>query len=211
MNELYYGYLEGCRIFNELNALPEKGWEWHHTLPQCLFGDQPFGLWLTKEQHAIASVLQSYAFGTCCVTGWMKKDLPVKWVPHWKLWRRAGFLKIRFEGEGLVNWTGALIENNWNNDEVNRRRGRSVSERNKDPESQRNRSKAAKATQNKPEVKAKHAQVNQKPEVKERRSRAQQAVQKGLRWFVHRTGKRTKSRILPGPDWQPGCIWKSTP
>jgi hypothetical protein len=81
MDELYYGYLEGCRNYNELNALPEKGWEWHHILPQCLFGDQPLGLWLTKEQHAIASALQSLFFGVNCLCPWHVKHLPPK------LWR----------------------------------------------------------------------------------------------------------------------------
>jgi hypothetical protein len=73
---LYYRYLEGCRCYNEQNDLPEKGWEWHHTLPQCLFGDQPFGLWLTKEQHAVASALQSLAFGVNCVCPWHVQLMP---------------------------------------------------------------------------------------------------------------------------------------
>jgi hypothetical protein len=97
MDGLYYRYLERCQNFNELNNLPEKGWEWHHTLPQCLFGDQPFGLWLTKEQHAIASVLQSYAFGTCCVTGMMKEHLPEKWHEHFRFWRAKPMQKINKE------------------------------------------------------------------------------------------------------------------
>ena len=204
MNELYYGYLQGCRDFNELNGLPEEGWEWHHTLPQCLFGDQPFGLWLTKEQHAIASVLQSYAFGTCCVTGWMKQHLPENWLSHWKFWKREGFLKNRFEEQSFANWKVSVAQNNWNNDQVNKRRGDSVRNRNRDPESQKRRSKAARETQNKPEVKAKHAEVNNRPEVKEKRTKAQT----GLVFWVTIQGKTCRSRECPGPQWQRGRKWR---
>lgn len=84
--EIYYAYLRGCAEFNQQES-PEAGWEWHHTLPQCLFGDQPIGLWLTKEQHAVASVLQSEAFQLCCVTGMMKKHLPEKWWPLFRKWK----------------------------------------------------------------------------------------------------------------------------
>lgn len=76
---IYYRYLEGCRNFNELNDLPEEGWEWHHTLPRCIFGDQPIGLWLTKEQHALATLLQSLIFNRCCLFGDQLKLLLVAW------------------------------------------------------------------------------------------------------------------------------------
>lgn len=76
---IYYRYLEGCRNFNELNDLPEKGWEWHHTLPRCIFGDQPLGLWLTKEQHALATLLQSLTFNRCCLFGEQLNLLPYAW------------------------------------------------------------------------------------------------------------------------------------
>lgn len=204
----YYYYLEQCRKFNEANDLPEKGWELHHILPQCLFFGHGPTIWLTKRQHAVASVLQSYEFNTCCVTGFMKKHLPERWVAHWKYWKREGFLKNRFEKESLKAWEESLKINNWNNEEVNIRRGKSISERNKDPESKQRRSDVALVTQNKPEVKAKHAEVNSRPDVKERRSKAQQAVQKGLRWYVDATGKTTKSRVSPGAEWQPGTKWK---
>jgi hypothetical protein len=79
MSDFYFRYLDGCRAFNELNDLPEEGWEWHHTLPQCLFGDQPFGLWLTKEQHALATLLQSLYFNHCCLFGDQLDLLPSAW------------------------------------------------------------------------------------------------------------------------------------
>lgn len=73
--DIYYAYLEGCAEFNQQQCI-EKGWEWHHTLPQCLYGDQPIGLWLTREQHAIASAYQTLAFNTCCICGWHLKQCP---------------------------------------------------------------------------------------------------------------------------------------
>lgn len=74
--EIYFRYLEGCRNFNELNDLPEEGWEWHHTLPRCIFGEQPFGLWLTPKQHAIATALQTLIFNKCCLFGGQLPLLP---------------------------------------------------------------------------------------------------------------------------------------
>jgi hypothetical protein len=76
--EIYYSYLEGCSNYNQHQS-PEPGWEWHHTLPRCLFGDIRIGLWLTKEQHARASVLQTLAFNKCCITRFHRKHLPEGW------------------------------------------------------------------------------------------------------------------------------------
>lgn len=49
---------------------------------------------MTKEQHAVASVLQSYAFGTCCVTGMMKQHLPQEWHEHFRFWRAKPMEKV---------------------------------------------------------------------------------------------------------------------
>ena len=74
--DVYYHYLEGCKTFNELNDLPEKGWEWHHSLPQHIFGDTPVGVWLTKSQHAIATAYQTLAFNRNFLCRWHLKLLP---------------------------------------------------------------------------------------------------------------------------------------
>jgi hypothetical protein len=66
--EVYYWYLEGCRRFNEC-VDPDQGWEWNHTLPQCIFGDQPPGQWLTKQQHATATAYQTLAWDRNCLYG----------------------------------------------------------------------------------------------------------------------------------------------
>lgn len=68
--------MSGCRQFNELNDSPERGWEWHHYLPQCIFGDTKLGIWLTKRQHAVATAYQTLAFQYCCLFGAHLNYLP---------------------------------------------------------------------------------------------------------------------------------------
>lgn len=69
--EVYLSFLNRCRDENLANLRdPNHDYmEWNHTLPQCLFGDQEWGQWLTLPQHAIASALQTLAFGRCCLHG----------------------------------------------------------------------------------------------------------------------------------------------
>jgi hypothetical protein len=76
--ELYYAYLSQCELENWANMRdPNHDFmEWNHTLPQCIFGDQPIGQWLTIEQHAIASALQTLAFRESCLCPWHKQHLP---------------------------------------------------------------------------------------------------------------------------------------
>lgn len=76
--ELYYSYLAQCEKENWANMRdPNHDYmEWNHTLPQCIFGDQPIGQWLTIEQHAIVSALQTLAFKRKCLCPWHKKFLP---------------------------------------------------------------------------------------------------------------------------------------
>jgi len=76
--ELYYAYLAWCEKDNWANMRdPNHDYmEWNHTLPQCIFGDQPIGQWLTIEQHAVASALQTLAFKEKCVCGFHKDLMP---------------------------------------------------------------------------------------------------------------------------------------
>jgi hypothetical protein len=76
--DLYYAYLARCEKENWENMRdPNHDYmEWNHTLPQCIFGDQPIGQWLTKEQHAIASALQTLAWKKQCICGFHKKLVP---------------------------------------------------------------------------------------------------------------------------------------
>ena len=81
---LYTTYLNRCALANAENLRdPHHDYmEWNHTLPQCLFGDLDWGQWLTLPQHAIASALQTLAFGHCCLHGKHLGFLPV-WL--WEL------------------------------------------------------------------------------------------------------------------------------
>jgi hypothetical protein len=76
--ELYYAYLAWCEKDNWANMRdPNHDYmEWNHTLPQCIFGDQPIGQWLTLKQHAIASALQTLAFKERCHCGMHREHMP---------------------------------------------------------------------------------------------------------------------------------------
>jgi hypothetical protein len=75
---VYLLFLDRCQGDNEVNLRdPNHDYmEWNHTLPQCLYGDQKWGQWLTLPQHAVASALQTLAFGRCCLHGKHLKFLP---------------------------------------------------------------------------------------------------------------------------------------
>lgn len=83
--ETYLRYLNWCESYNERNLIVPAldKMEWHHTFPQCLFGDVNIGLWLTLKQHAIATALQTLAFNKNCICPWHVKHLPRV------LWSRA--------------------------------------------------------------------------------------------------------------------------
>ena len=70
--ELYLKYLRHCESLNfKLGLDPvHDEMEWNHTLPKKLFGDQPFGQFLTKKQHAIVTALQTLVFDRNLVCAW---------------------------------------------------------------------------------------------------------------------------------------------
>jgi hypothetical protein len=70
--DLYLAYIDYCVRYNYENDIDPHHYEmeWNHTLPQCIFGDQPFGQYLLLKQHAIASALQTLAFKRQCMCGW---------------------------------------------------------------------------------------------------------------------------------------------
>jgi hypothetical protein len=76
--DLLHAFLAQCEKENwALNRDPHHDeMEWNHTLPQNIFGDQSPGQWLTKEQHAIVSCLQTIAFKKMCWCPWHKKLVP---------------------------------------------------------------------------------------------------------------------------------------
>lgn len=88
--EVYLVFLQRCEETNQAAGLDPNhdNLEWNHTLPQCLFGDQPFGQWLTLRQHALASCLQTLAFKKVCFHGKHKEFVP-DWL--WELAKEASF------------------------------------------------------------------------------------------------------------------------
>jgi hypothetical protein len=76
--EVYYAYIDWCERDNWANMRDPNHdcMEWNHTLPQSLFGNLPFGQWLTVEQHAVASALQTLMFRRSCLHGRMLPLLP---------------------------------------------------------------------------------------------------------------------------------------
>ena len=76
--QTYFSYLRWCQYFNEINLIDpaHDKMEWHHTLPKFVFGDIRIGLWLTIKQHAIATALQTLAFGYNCLCPWHTQYLP---------------------------------------------------------------------------------------------------------------------------------------
>ena len=192
MNELYYGYLEECRKFNELSDLPEKGWDWHHTLPQCLFGDQPFGLFLTKEQHAVASVLQSEVFSTCCVCGWMKKFLPEELKPLFS------------------KWQGWLLNQSVNQKPRSKQHKNNISTalrgKPKSAEHRRNLSLAVQGIP-KPHLQGENHGMFGKKHSKTNLEKISVAMTGQLHW-VNSQGKTCRSIECPGPGWQRGRKWR---
>jgi hypothetical protein len=76
--ELYVNYVHRCVKKNETYGVDPHHYEleWNHFLPVSVFGDWPFGHYLTLRQHAIATALQSLALGRNCICAWHLKHLP---------------------------------------------------------------------------------------------------------------------------------------
>jgi len=76
--DLYVTYINHCVRYNFENDIDPHHYrmEWNHTLPRCIFGEQPVGQYLLLSQHAIASALQTLSFEENCLCGWHLKYLP---------------------------------------------------------------------------------------------------------------------------------------
>jgi hypothetical protein len=76
--DLYVAYIAKCVKENKERDIDPHHYEmeWNHFLPQCIFGNQPIGQYLTLKQHAIATALQTLAFEHNCLCGMHKKYLP---------------------------------------------------------------------------------------------------------------------------------------
>jgi hypothetical protein len=111
--DLHTAFVRECEKINRANNIDPHHFEmeWHHLLPQCLFGDQPVGAWLTLRQHAVASCLQTLAFRKICFCGWHKNFVPA-WL--WELtievtknerqqWTSKAGLSAKEKGVGCVS------------------------------------------------------------------------------------------------------------
>ena len=79
--DLYIAYINECIKLNKANGIDPHHYvmEWNHTLPRCVFGEQPLGQYLTIRQHAVATALQTIALERNCLCGWHKQYLP-EWL-----------------------------------------------------------------------------------------------------------------------------------
>lgn len=76
--DLYVAYVNHCVEWNKKYDIDPHHYEmeWNHFLPQCIFGNQPIGHFLTLRQHAIATALQTLAFDRNCLCAWHLTCLP---------------------------------------------------------------------------------------------------------------------------------------
>jgi hypothetical protein len=74
----YFDYLSFCQRVNFANEVDPTThrMEWHHTLPQCVYGDTDIGCYLTLKQHAIATALQTLNYEVNCLCPWHKQHIP---------------------------------------------------------------------------------------------------------------------------------------
>jgi hypothetical protein len=187
--ETYYTYLRWCQDYNERNLIDptSEEMEWHHTLPQCIFGDIRIGLWLTIKQHAIATALQSLAFGHNCLFGGHLTYLP-QWLLDlcWDMFvdakRQAG--SVKGYRHATVGASVQIIQLN----------------------------KLLHETKN-PEGKSVHALATLHTE-KEGKTAASRGGESGGRvtgnwpWWVNPLGETTRSPESPGLKWVRGRKYK---
>jgi hypothetical protein len=141
--ELYYAYLAWCERDNWANYRdPNHDFmEWNHTLPQCIFGDLPIGQWLTIEQHAVASALQTLAWQEKCLCGMHKKHMPpLLWelcMPYYSEGGRKTQLERAKKGEHnlqkIENVAAARerLMKVWESDEYRKEHSERMSEQNR--------------------------------------------------------------------------------
>jgi len=104
--DLYVAYVNKCERENYANGIDPNHYEmeWNHWLPKTCFPDLPLGQYLTLNQHAIASALQTLALNKNCMCGWHKKHLPEKLLElAWPLYGQKGELNSMFGRTGELN------------------------------------------------------------------------------------------------------------
>ena len=213
--ETYYAYLRWCTDFNERNLIDpaHDKMEWNHTLPQCIFGDQPIGQWLTLKQHAIASALQTLAFKRSCICGFHKNL-----IPSW-LWDKVSPFysancrdSAKKHGLGLnrdiavlAGELGRLTQKQngtQSKPEVNEKRSASLKQTLSCPKIRKERSERIMGDKNPMFGRTGELHpsfgIEKSPETKEKLSRSK----KGTRRWVNDEGKWIYRKECPGPEWK---------
>jgi hypothetical protein len=186
--ELYYAYLAWCKKDNWANMRdPNHDYmEWNHTLPRCIFGDQPVGQWLTIKQHAIASALQTLAFKEKCVCGFHKELMPAKlWelcLPYTQSW--GAILGLTYGVENVALGRGLWSQT---------------------PEQWANTQRKGGETAGKMAVELKLGIHVDDPEKRREWASSGGARTKGKLWWNNGV-KNKRSVECPGEGWKPGLI-----
>jgi hypothetical protein len=215
--EQYYEYLCWCEKDNCANMRdPNHDYmEWNHTLPRCLFDDLPFGQWLTIEQHAIASALQTLAFNKSCVCGFQKNRMP-----EW-LWNLVVPLYAENCRKTAIK-SSPIMTMSSNDRRKNGEKGRASQKAQgtqSNPEVNARRSLSLKKTLSKPEVRARKSEamrgeknpmfgktgglspvsgLTRSQEIRDKVS----SSKTGTKRWVNSKGKWVYRRECPGPDWK---------
>jgi hypothetical protein len=196
---VYFRYLEKCKHDNTVNLRdPNHDYmEWNHTFPQCLFKGHGPGQWLTFEQHAIASALQTLAFDTNCLFGGMLKHLPNKLLdlclPYYSEYcRKSGAIGLEVQKDKKTQ----------SDPEVNARRSASLKKTLSDPEVKEKKSNAVKGDKN-PQfgLKGELSPIYGLTRSTETRNRVS-ASKTGTKRWVNPEGKWVYRKECPGPEWK---------
>jgi hypothetical protein len=211
--ELYYAYLAWCEKDNWANMRdPNHDYmEWNHTLPQCIFGDQPIGQWLTLKQHAIASALQTLCFNTNCLCPWHKKHLSGRLLEEsWRIYKRDKTRGNRKRAEaGTHPWQNNERVVSWNNEQV---------ELGTHPFQGERGSMLAKERNKRMLNEGRHPS-QQEGWVEKKREQAIQQLKngthnflkyRGTKYWVNEKGEVKRQIEKPEGEWQNGRIWKTT-
>jgi hypothetical protein len=228
--DLYVAYITKCVRDNWINDIDPHHYEmeWNHFLPKCVFGDWPIGQWLTKRQHAVASALQTLAFGKNCMFGWHKHHIPenllvLAWpfyCKHAKKNAVIGGKKAARMGVGICGLT--------REDRV--RYGRMITPKPGKANGMFGRKHTVEAKQIQREAAIKQNQSyteEQKQEIAEKKRKATieryaslsendkkeiyDKVSKaitGRKRYVNEKGERLYQHEDPGPGWQRGINWR---
>jgi hypothetical protein len=163
--------------------------EWNHWLPKACFPDLPLGQYLTLNQHAIASALQTLALKNNCMCGWHKKYLPEKLLElAWPLFCFEASQRSKKHIGELNSMFGKRGELNPNYGQ-------------KRP----NQSEKMKGQKN-PMYGKKRPEVSERFKLQVGESHPHY----GTKWWVNAEGKTYRGVESPGPEWQLGRKFKQT-